>query len=79
MIGEADVLLGADFLGLFISVLCQAAWKANLQLDADGLPDGERVPFVLHFVFLLERTVPADFAETVSGTGGWMSSSRTIG
>lgn len=71
LIGEADVLLAVDFLGLFISVLCQAAWKANLQLDADGRPDGERVPFVLHFVFLLEHTVPADCAEAVS-RGRWL-------
>ncbi|MGW3094975.1 barstar family protein [Streptomyces sp. NPDC001102] len=71
LIGEADVLLAVDFLGLFISVLCQAAWKANPQLDADGRPDGERVPFVLYFVFLLEHTVPADLAEAVS-RGRWL-------
>ncbi|MGW3136992.1 hypothetical protein [Streptomyces sp. NPDC001139] len=46
--------------GKLIASLC------FLQLDADGRPDGERVPFVLHFVFLLEHTVPADFAEAVS-------------
>ncbi|WP_407288923.1 barstar family protein [Streptomyces sp. BP-8] len=44
LIEHADGLRDADFLGLFVSVLCQAAWKANLQLDADGVPN-HRPPF----------------------------------
>lgn len=63
LIEHADGLLGADFLGVFVSVLCQAAWRANLQLDADGVPDPDCTPFALHFVFLLDDTLPADFAE----------------
>lgn len=63
LIDDADLLLEADFLGLFTSVLCQAAWNANLQLDADGIPHEHSPPFALHFVFLLNRTAPADFAE----------------
>ncbi|WP_405647153.1 barstar family protein [Streptomyces sp. NBC_00019] len=39
LIDHADSLLDVDFLGVFVSVLCQAAWRANLQLDADGVPD----------------------------------------
>ncbi|MGW2558807.1 hypothetical protein ACWCXB_06060 [Streptomyces sp. NPDC001514] len=65
MRGHADELLGADHLGLFVSVLCQAAWRANLQLDTDGVPHGTCSPFALHFVFLLDRTRPAAFAEAV--------------
>ncbi|MFF1698242.1 barstar family protein [Streptomyces sp. NPDC058257] len=62
LIDNADSLLGAEFLGLFVSVLCQAAWKANLQLDADGVPDQHRAPFASHFVFVLDSTSPAAFA-----------------
>ncbi|WP_433268358.1 barstar family protein [Micromonospora vinacea] len=69
LIDWADQLLGAEFLGLLVSVLCEAAWKANLQLDADGYPHEDRPPFSLHFVFLLKDTAPAAFAEAAaSGT-----------
>ncbi|MEU9742669.1 barstar family protein [Micromonospora chersina] len=63
LIDRADNLATADFLGLFISVLCEAAWRANLQLDADGFPHEHWSPFALHFVFLLTETAPAAFAE----------------
>ncbi len=71
LIYDADALLRADFLGLFVSVLCQAAWKANLQLDDDGVPHGDWPPFALHFVLLLEHTSPADFTEALS-KGRWL-------
>lgn len=67
LIEHADGLLGADFLGIFVSVLCQAAWRANLQLDADGVPDPDWTPFALHFVFVLDDTLPSEFAEAVAG------------
>jgi len=63
LIDEADDLVGADFLGLFVSALCEAAWKANLQLDADGYPHENWPPFALHFVFLVRATAPVAFAE----------------
>ncbi|WP_144126658.1 barstar family protein [Catellatospora sichuanensis] len=66
VIDNADELLGAKFLGLFVSVLCQAAWQANLQLDADGVPLGDRPPFSLHFVFLLADTLPAAFVDAAA-------------
>ncbi|MFJ2232973.1 barstar family protein [Streptomyces sp. NPDC087859] len=66
VIDHADGLLGVDFLGVFVSVLCQAAWRANLRLDADGVPDPDWNPFALHFVFLLDSASPAAFAEAVS-------------
>ncbi|WP_406443184.1 barstar family protein [Streptomyces sp. NBC_01613] len=66
LIDGADDLLGAEFLGLFVSVLCQAAWRANLQLDADGTPHEDRAPFALHFVFLLDHTPPTAFEEAAS-------------
>ncbi|MFD0353988.1 barstar family protein [Streptomyces sp. NPDC127110] len=62
LIDHADALLDAEFTGLFVSVLCEAAWKANLQLDADGIPHEDWPPFTLHFVFLLEHVPPAAFA-----------------
>ncbi|MDN3024788.1 barstar family protein [Streptomyces sp. S.PB5] len=67
LIEHADGLLGADFLGVFVSVLCQAAWRANLQLDADGVQDPDWTAFALHFVFVLDDTLPADFGEAVAG------------
>ncbi|WP_052745011.1 hypothetical protein [Micromonospora sp. HK10] len=66
LIDRADELLDAAFLGLFVSALCEAAWKANLQLDADGHPHEDRHPFALHIVFLLEDTAPAAFADGVA-------------
>ncbi|MFJ4989113.1 barstar family protein [Streptomyces sp. NPDC088732] len=65
VIDDADGLLDADFLGLFVSVLCQAAWQANLRLDADGMADVTTPRFALHFVFALRRTPPACFTEAV--------------
>lgn len=62
LIENADGLLRAEFLGRLVSVLCQAAWRANLQLDADGAPDPHTPPFTLHFVFVLNSTPPAAFA-----------------
>ncbi|MBG0568692.1 hypothetical protein [Actinoplanes aureus] len=49
-----------------IAMLCDAAWKANLQLHADGNPHAGpfRRPFALHFVFLLSE------AERVKVLGG---------
>ncbi|WP_327358896.1 barstar family protein [Streptomyces sp. NBC_01304] len=66
LIDHADALLGSEFLGLFVSVLCQAGWKANLQLDADGVPHANWPPFTLHFVFLLNHTPPAAAAEAAA-------------
>ncbi|MGW6564839.1 barstar family protein [Streptomyces sp. NPDC054975] len=66
LIDNADDLLGVEFLGLFVSVLCQAGWKANLQLDGDGVPHESWPPFTLHFVFLLNNTSPAAFAEAAA-------------
>jgi hypothetical protein len=65
LIDNADELLGVEFVGLLVSALCQAAWKANLQLDADGVPH-ENEPFALHFVLLLNHTPPAVFAKAAA-------------
>jgi hypothetical protein len=62
VIEDADQLVDLDFLGVFISVLCQAAWQANLQHDADGRPDPDRQAFAVHFVFVLDTTATAAFA-----------------
>ncbi|MEU1208613.1 barstar family protein [Nocardia sp. NPDC005825] len=53
LIDHADLLLSAEYLGLFVEVLCQAAWQVNLRLDADGEPQDEP-PLALHFVLLLD-------------------------
>jgi len=65
LIDHADALLNADFLGLFVSVLCQASWQANLRLDADGLPQ-DLPTHALHFLLLLDDTPPAAFARAVA-------------
>ncbi|MBK6013489.1 barstar family protein [Streptomyces sp. MBT53] len=38
VIDDADLLLEADHLRLFVSVLCQAAARANSAVDSDGDP-----------------------------------------
>ncbi|MFF8271712.1 barstar family protein [Streptomyces sp. NPDC016562] len=63
LIEHADDLLNSDFLGLFVSVLAQAAWNSNLRLDADGELDEWRPRTAQHFVFLLDHTAPAAFTE----------------
>lgn len=69
LIDDGDCLAHADFLGVFFSVLCQAGWKANFQLDADGVPHENWSPFPLHFVFLLTDLAPSTFAGgAASGT-----------
>ncbi|MGW7327275.1 barstar family protein [Streptomyces sp. NPDC054840] len=65
IIDAADGLLGADFLGVFVSALARGAWRANFMVDSDGDPDEWADPFALHFVFLLDRTEPAAFAREV--------------
>ncbi|MFI6938596.1 barstar family protein [Streptomyces sp. NPDC050418] len=63
VIEHADGLLEADFLGVFVSVLAQAAWNANLRLDGDGNLDERRQRVAQHFVLVLDRTAPVAFAE----------------
>jgi hypothetical protein len=63
LIDHADGLLHVDYLGLFVTVLCQGAWQANLRIDGDGYLDVEYAPrTALHFVFLLDETAPEAFA-----------------
>ncbi len=52
VVEDADELAGMDFFPLFIALLCEAGERANLSLDADGLPRS-RPPVPLHFVFFL--------------------------
>ncbi|MFD0427399.1 barstar family protein [Streptomyces zhihengii] len=66
LIEHADDLLNADFLGLFVSVLAQAAWSSNLRLDGDGVPDEWRQRIAQHFIFLLDHTAPVAFIEKVA-------------
>ncbi len=63
LIEHADDLLKSDFLGLFVSVLAQAAWNTNLRLDGDGELDEWRQRMAQHFVFLLDHTAPVAFTE----------------
>ncbi|MET8094322.1 barstar family protein [Micromonospora sp. NPDC005220] len=65
VVEEADVLVGKDFFPLFISLLCEAAERANLSLDADGLPRN-RPPFPLHFMFFLARCEVREVAKELS-------------
>lgn len=54
VVEDADELIGKDFFPLLIALLCEAGERANLSLDADGLPRS-RPPFPLHFVFFSAR------------------------
>ncbi len=67
IIDHADDLADRPFLGTFVAVLCQAAWRANLRLDSDGIPDDYNQPFTMHAVFLLDTRSPADLPGTVGG------------
>jgi len=51
IVDNAEMLLRADFLPLFISVLCQGAERANSSVDLDGCPL-DRSAIALHFVLL---------------------------
>ncbi len=54
VIRHVDLLVGLSYFPLFVSVLCQAAWASNLNLDADFNPqDRELVP--LHFFLLVDE------------------------
>ncbi|MGW4895659.1 barstar family protein [Kitasatospora sp. NPDC004240] len=66
LIEHADDLLKADFLGLLVSDLAEAAWHSNLRLDADGELSEWRRRIAQHFVLLLDHTAPAAFAEAVA-------------
>ncbi|WP_433652730.1 barstar family protein [Micromonospora zamorensis] len=64
VVDSADPLIGTDFFPLFLAILCEAAERANLSLDADGEPR-EFPPFPLHFVFLLSEVEPSVVIERV--------------
>jgi hypothetical protein len=69
VIKNADALLGKPFLPLLVSVLCQAAKRANLQLDSDGLPTG--IPVIAeHFIFQVMDVPVRRFAEALNGARG---------
>ncbi|MEV6606902.1 barstar family protein [Kutzneria sp. NPDC051319] len=55
VVEDADPVVDTDFFPLFIALLCEAADRANLSLDADDLPR-DRPPFPLHFIFFTKRT-----------------------
>ncbi|MER7588612.1 hypothetical protein ABTW72_13855 [Micromonospora sp. NPDC127501] len=59
------MLVGKGFFPLFVAVLCEAADRANLSLDADGLPRS-RPPFPLHFMFFLARCEVREVAKELS-------------
>ncbi|MGW4648407.1 barstar family protein [Kitasatospora sp. NPDC004289] len=84
LVDRADQLLTAEHLGLLVSMLCQAAWRANLRLDSDGFPD-DMPAFPLHFVFLLDHLpaeaftagVTTDPDVTIRLTGGRLTAALT--
>ncbi len=64
IVKNSDVLIDRDFFPLFLALLCEAAERANLSLDADGLPR-DRSPFPLHFVFFLAHRGLGEVAEVL--------------
>jgi barstar (barnase inhibitor) len=62
VIDRADLLISAEHLPLFVSVLCQAAERANSAVDLDGeLLD--RPAIALHFAFSVRRGDLGELAE----------------
>ncbi|WP_405949803.1 barstar family protein [Streptomyces prunicolor] len=66
VIGDADLLLDAGHLRLFVSVLCQAAARANSAVDADGEP-WDRPAIAQHFAFVSRTAPTGDFASRLIG------------
>lgn len=62
VVDGADELVDAPFFPLFVVVLCEAAEKANLSLDADGVPR-DQAPFPLHFVFFVNDRALGEVAD----------------
>ncbi|WAZ23393.1 barstar family protein [Streptomyces cinnabarinus] len=79
VVDEADRLLEAEHFPLFVSVLCQAADRANSGVDLDGCPR-DRPAVAQHFVFefldfeaedIARRVAQPDLSVTVAaGTVG---------
>lgn len=79
LVHGADVLLDWQDLGVLVSVVCQAADRANTDLDPDGCPR-DRPVVVEHFVFLLDEVDAERFAEriedpdlVVASAGGFLT------
>nr|WSY52730.1 barstar family protein [Streptomyces sp. NBC_00886] len=66
VVGDADLLLDADHLRLFVSVLCQAAARANSAVDSDGDP-WDRPAIAQHFAFVSRTASTGDFAPRLTG------------
>lgn len=64
VIDEADLILKAEHLSLFVSVLCQAAERANSSVDLDGDPL-DRPAIALHFVFVMRNGDREQFARSL--------------
>jgi hypothetical protein len=64
LVDNAQALLATDYLSRFVSVLCQAAARANSNVDADGEPE-LRPAIALHFVLLAEEIEPFAAAITL--------------
>ncbi|WP_406474284.1 barstar family protein [Streptomyces sp. NBC_01615] len=62
VVDDADLLLDVDHLPLFVSVLCQAAARANSSVDADGDSRDDRPAIAQHFVFVCRDVPPGEFA-----------------
>nr|WP_237683518.1 barstar family protein [Nocardiopsis sinuspersici] len=65
LIDNSELLEGADFLGVLVSSLSEAAEKSNLQLDSDGGPTGF-TPVAQNFVFLVKESDLGGFVRKVN-------------
>lgn len=66
VVRDADLLLDAGHLPLFVSVLCQAAARANSAVDSDGEP-WDRPAIAEHFAFVSRTASTGDFASRLTG------------
>ncbi|MEV0094307.1 barstar family protein [Streptomyces sp. NPDC050738] len=67
VIHDADMLATAEHLRLFVSVLCQAADRANSDVDLDGDPL-DRPAIAEHFIFLLDEADVTDLTARIEHT-----------
>ncbi|MEU5696328.1 barstar family protein [Actinosynnema sp. NPDC020468] len=65
VVRSADTVLSTPFAGVFASVLCQGAERANASTDLDGLPLDD-TPFALHFVLEAGVLGPREIVEAVT-------------
>ena len=74
---SADRLLATDYLPLLVSVLCQAATRANAFVDDEGFPEDEP-PIALHFILTCEAESMSAIAEVLQNSDPLRDPDRSL-